>query len=264
MKSRKSIAVLIIVVVCLVALSGCGGGGDSPTTVQSGGRIEEITVSSKSLNRDMAVNVYLPEHYADGSGYPVLYIIHGMSGNQTSWLTYLGMSSVADTLIREGKIEPLIIVAPQMDNSYGLGGYEGYLSVDLIQYIDSHYKTNPSREKRFIGGLSMGGFIALHSAFLHPNLFGKVGGHSAALFGYISITQPTDNPIYIASYTDLSSVKVYLDCGNIDPLSVPTKQLFDLLQSKQVPSENHLYSGGHEASYWRSHLEEYLVFYAGK
>jgi len=263
MKFHKGIAVIFIVVF-LFTLFGCGGGSGNSTTAQGGGQVNKITVSSKSLGGNMSVNVYLPEHYAGGAGYPVLYIIHGMSGNPDSWLYYLGMSTVADKLIREGKIAPLIIVAPQMDDSYGLGGYEGYLSVDLIQYIDSHYKTDPSREKRFIGGLSMGGFIALHSAFLHPDLFSKVGGHSAALFGYTGITQATDNPIYIADNADLSSLKVYLDCGNIDPLSAPTLKLFELLQSKQVVSENHIYSGSHEASYWRSHLEEYLVFYAGK
>jgi enterochelin esterase-like enzyme len=263
MKFHKRIAVTSLVVF-LFSLCGCGGGSDSATTVEGRGHLERITISSNTIHKSMWANVYLPEGYAGGSGYPVLYIIHGMGANPDSWMPELGMNVVADTLIREGKIEPLIIVAPQMDESYGLGGYEGYLCVDLIQYIDSHYKSNTSREKRYIGGLSMGGFIALRYAFLHSDLFSKVGGHSAALEGYPGITKDEDNPIFIAKNMDLSSLKVYLDCGSSDPLYVSTAVLFDLLQSKGVTSENHLYSGDHTGIYWKSHMREYLVFYAGK
>lgn len=263
MKLHKRIAAISLVIL-LFCLCGCGGGSDSATTVQGGGHFERTSIFSKPLHKSMRVNVYLPEGYADGAGYPVLYIIHGMGGNPDSWMMELGMIGVADSLIHEGKIKPLIIVAPQMDDSYGLGGYEEYLCVDLIHYVDSHYKTNPSRESRSIGGLSMGGFIALRFAFLHPELFSKVGGHSAALEGYPGITNVEDNPIFIAKNVDLSSLKVYLDCGSSDPLYMPTAELFALLQSKGVTSENHLYPGDHTGIYWNSHMQEYLVFYAGK
>jgi len=262
MKFNKFIAAILLFI-CLLAIYGCGGGSGGSSTAQGGGQLESITISSNALSRTMRVNVYLPEGYTDGAGYPVLYIIHGMGADPDSWMPDLGMNLTANILINEGKIEPLIIVAPQMDNSYGLGKYEEYLCVDLIQFIDSHYKTNPSREKRFIGGLSMGGFIALRSAFLHVDLFSKVGGHSAALFGYPGITKDEDNPIFIAKSKDLTSLKVYLDCGSSDPLYKPTAELFNLLQSNGVESENHLYSGGHTGLYWMAHMSEYLEFYAG-
>jgi S-formylglutathione hydrolase FrmB len=60
-----------------------------------------------------------------------------------------------------------------MDDSYGDGGNKDFLCVNLIYYVDSHYSTNPTSEIRFFGGLSMGGFIALHNAFFHTDLFSK-------------------------------------------------------------------------------------------
>lgn len=266
MKLRKFSAAVLFVI-GLLSIFGCGGdSGDAvgTNTAAVGGQLEKITIASKALGRPMRVNVYLPKGYADGAGYPVLYIIHGMGGDPDSWMPNLRMNLTADFLINQERIEPLIIVAPQMDDSYGLGMYEEYLCVDLIQFVDSRYKTNPSREKRFIGGLSMGGFIALRSAFLHDDLFSKVGGHSAALFGYPGTTKDEDNPIFIAKSKDLTNLKVYLDCGNLDPLYSPTAELYDLLQSKGVASENHLYQGGHTGQYWMDHMAEYLLFYAGK
>jgi enterochelin esterase-like enzyme len=103
----------------------------------------------------------------------------------------------------------------------------------------------------------------LRSAFLHVDLYGKVGGHSAALFGYPGITEPEDNPIAIAKSKVVSPLKVFLDCGESDPLYEPTTELFGILQSKGVQSENHIRPGYHNASYWSSHMSEYLIFYAG-
>ena len=122
----------------------------------------------------------------------------------------------------------------------------------------------------------MGGLAALHIAFLHTDMFCKVGGHSpalilenhkelfASLYPYEEKRMQRD-PIKIAEYADLLSIDVYLDCGSEDEwgLYEGTQVLYELLKEKQVESQYHLNEGTHEREYWNAHLEDYLLFYAG-
>lgn len=245
--------------------------------------LKKITISSTYLGKDMNINVYLPQGYSDTRKYPVLFIIHGMYADEDSWMPDLKMNKVADYLIRDGRIKPLIIVAPQMDNGYGVnsfwGLYEEYFRKELIPFIDSHYSTDPARENRFIGGLSMGGYIALYMAFSYPDMFGRVGGHSPCIFlndtpGSTGITNwlyPSESikrlrdPIQLAQKNDLKGIKVYLDCGDQDQYEYwkGNKIVGDILRSRGIEAEDHVFPGSHEGSYWMLNNEKYLLFYAG-
>jgi enterochelin esterase-like enzyme len=264
--------------------------------------IEKKTFHSKALDQDMRMNVYLPKGYSKSQTYPVLYIMHGYSGSETGWMPDLGLNAVADQLIESGKIVPLIIVAPQLDNSYGInsdptysvtnpsdpftsyyGMYEDYIYKDVIEYVDAHYSTIANREGRYIGGSSMGGFISLHTAFLHKELFSKVGGHSPALFlndwsttggenGLKAFLYPTDeerkarDPLIFAEDLDLSGLKVFLDCGDQDENGFykGAQQMYTLLKAKGVEVEYHHSDGKHDAEYIKPMMDDYLIFYAGK
>ena len=174
---------------------------------------------------------------------------------------------------------------PQIDNSFGIntdramnmslsfsaGRYEDYLYRDLVSYIDKKYKTIKKRSGRYIGGLSMGGFAALHLAFRHPDLYSKVGGHSPAFIDDIWLYPTVESrnerdPIRLASDNNLGSIQVYLDCGENDSFGfyIGCAELYDVLQAKGVTSEYHLNSGEHNADYWINNSEQYLLFYAGK
>ncbi|HEX2946882.1 MAG TPA: alpha/beta hydrolase-fold protein [Clostridia bacterium] len=261
--------------------------------------IERDVLKSQTLQKDMAVNVYLPKGYSKQNKYPVLYMLHGYGGTEESWLN-MGIDKTADSLIEKGKIKPLIIVAPLIDNSYGinsaqgaaktLGGedrrsngnegmYEDYICKELVSWTDKKYSTVNSREGRFIGGLSMGGYVALHLGFKHNDIYSRIGGHSPALFldefpsdivkNWLYPDQSTRkerDPILIAEEKDLSNVEVYLDCGDKDGYKFyeGCEKLSGVLKGKGIKEQYHMYPGGHESSYWSSHLEEYLVFYAGK
>lgn len=247
--------------------------------------VQKITFYSEALSKDMRFNIYLPIGYQSENKYPVLYLIHGYGSNETMWLSGLGLDKTADKLQNEGKIKPLIIVTPQIDNSYGFnstsaGNYSDYLVKDLIQYVDSHYSTDATRESRYIGGLSMGGWAALYNAFTHPELFSKVGGHSPGLWvddwtntGDLKYwIYPSDeiraqrDPILLAETQDLQGLTVYLDCGDEDSYKfyLGTEALYKKLQSQNIKSEYHRSPGGHDDNYWRTHESEYLLFYAGK
>jgi enterochelin esterase-like enzyme len=282
MNSRYAIAAALVSIV--LGMFGCATRArpEAPLPVS---QVSKIAFDSSSLKRSMNVNIYLPKGYSSALRYPVLYMLHGYTDNEDKWMPILGMKDRADALIDSGRIVPLIVVMPKIDNSFGLntdaikrlpsdfssGKYEDYLIKELIPYIDAHYRTDRTRKGRSIGGLSMGGWAALHLAFAHTQLFGKVGAHSPALIedGWLypnfDARQRLD-PIFLASDKDLGDLQVYLDCGDQDSFRFyeGCDRLYKALQAKGVASEYRLSPGGHNDAYWKEHLDDYLLFYAGK
>lgn len=258
--------------------------------------LQVLTVPSHVLKQDMKVSVYLPAGYDIYGQYPVLYMLHGYTGDETSWMPGLSLHETADTLIAEGVISPLIIIAPNIDNSYGInsadepaqlgsspdnslneGLYEDYLIDELIPWVDDTYYTLRERDGRSIGGLSMGGCAALHLAFSHPGVFSRVSGHSPALFvddfpmGLGNWLYPTEklraerDPLKQVATANLSGLSVWLDCGDADSYRFyeGCDLLEKVLQDREVSVEYHLNPGLHDGEYWRTHAREYLLFHAG-
>jgi len=260
--------------------SSCPAHSDSVPLAAS--EIRTMTMLSKALGKDMAYNIYLPKGYSNKSKYPVLYMLHGYGGSEADWIPNIKLNEKADQLIASDKIRPLIIVSPEIDNSFGLntnqGNFEDFISKDLVTYIDSNYSTDATRENRYIGGLSMGGYAALYQAFHHTDLYSKVSGHSPAIaledtpdsiFKWIypdEATRKLRDPLIFAETLDLTSLKVYLDCGDQDMFQFYNgcDKLFKILQAKGVESEYHLNTGGHDLAYWQSQAENYLLFYGKK
>jgi enterochelin esterase-like enzyme len=295
MKFRSLLTGIVVIFVILLFMNGFAIKSIIASVYSPG--VKEVKIYSQSLEKHMKLVIYTPPNYNTKRKYPVLYLLHGKDGNQNSWMNgFLGISAVkinekADKLIKAYKIEPLIIVAPQIDNSYGvntasvtkemggnnLGMYENYIVKDVVRYVDSHFSTMPNRESRYIGGLSMGGFAALHVGFLHPDLFSKVGGHSPALRkdptagSNISWLMPNEeerskqDPLYIAKKRPLNDLQVYLDSGEMDHdwLIEGNEVMFRTLQEAGVKVHNKLNEGGHDFKYWSSQAENYLIFYAG-
>ncbi|WP_052429432.1 alpha/beta hydrolase [Paenibacillus borealis] len=322
MKSRGNVKSVFMMIILCMSLAGCSPDKDSAEVqtspsaeaasaagteaaeaapLQSPG-IQNVTFHSKALDQDMRLSIYLPKGYSTEQHYPVLYLVHGYGGKETDMIEGLGIHLNAERLTQAGQIDPLIIVSPQMDNSYGLnsspvyavndpgdplttynGMYEDYLVKDVVGYVDSHFSTLAERDKRYIGGISMGGFVSLHTALLHTDVYSRVGGHSPALFlddwsavggenGLIRFLYPTEaqrqerDPLIFAKDMDLSDLAVYLDCGQEDSYRFyeGAEQLNTLLKDKGVQTEYHVRAGKHDGEYWRSHLDEYLIFYAGR
>ncbi len=257
-------------------------------------RYTKISFPSTVLNKNMNVNIYLPEGYSKDKKYPVLYLIHGYTATEDTWMPDLEADKKADDLIKKNEIDPLIIVAPRVDDSYAInsakvtgetgspsdkyntGMYEDYFCKELIPYIDKNYSTISGKEGRYLGGMSMGGWSALYLAFTHTDLFSKVGGHSPAIFldGYpgsaMTFVYPTEelrnerDPLRLAQNKNLAGLKVYLDCGDQDGCTRGCDRLIAILKSKGVDSQYHLNKGDHDNAYWGANVESYLKFYAGK
>lgn len=287
---KLRIVILLCMVVVLTSCSSTIPAIGETINYDQGYSIRKIQFRSESLDKLMNMNIFLPQDYSSGEKYPVLYLLHGAGGNEDSWIKDIKIDKLASTLIADQQIESLIIVMPNYDNSYGTnyssqthsehgrdyGMYEDYLTKDIISYVDTHFHTIQSPEGRYIGGLSMGGFAALHIAFNHQDMFSKVGGHSPAmfldattdlkwLFNNEQMRESTD-PIYIAAAIDFGHLEIYLDHGDRDMGHVidSTQFLHAELEEKSAHVQYHIFKGEHNGSYWRTNAQSYLKFYAGK
>jgi enterochelin esterase-like enzyme len=258
--------------------------------------LKTLSFISQKLNKEMNINVFLPDEYNEKDRYPVLYILHGYSNNHQGFMPNLGFDTLAQELISQKKIHPLLIVAPHIDNSFGVnssvqpevkgndpkqaaykGMYSDYLLKEVIPFIDSSFRTIPQKTGRFIGGASMGGFAALNAAFNHPHLFSKVGGHMPAVLlessnkEFTSWVYPDDktrkqrDPIVLANSNNLSGLDIYLDCGDNDSFRFfeGSELLYKTLKSHGYQVNYHFNRGSHDDEYLHRNLKEYLLFYAG-
>lgn len=251
----------------------------------------KTSLFSESLQKEMNVNVYLPPGYNENEKFPVLYVLHKLDEDEDFWFDQVMLDEQADRLIGLGKIRPLIIVSPQYDRSWGLnsadqagmvdnywhvGSYEDYITKDLIKFIDSNYSTDKSRNGRYIGGTSMGGYAALLAAFKHHHLYSKAGGHAPALFenlweplkqmaGDTEEERRQNNPTWLAMHEQQNMLDIYVDIGDADWLKDGALWFNEIMQNQNLKNyQFHYIPGGeHDAAYWSSQAENYLLFYAG-
>lgn len=251
----------------------------------TGGKVETISFHSKALDKNMKVDIYLPPGYSTSKQYPVLFFFHGKDSNADTAFTSLHINSDANTLIQSGKLNPLIIISPEIDNSYGLnsashtysqdgysyGEYYTYITKELIPFIESHYPISSKRSEHYIGGFSMGGFVALNIALNNPDEFSKVGGHSAATWvnpntvPALLMKQADANLFQLAKTQDLSGLSFYFDHGNsgVTYFIQGEEQLAQILRTRGVAVQIHSSPGQHDNAYWRANASNYLLFYAG-
>lgn len=234
-------------------------------------------VHSVALGRDLPYEVYLPPGYADSSRrYPTLYLLHGMNGSCESWAS-IGLAPAADRLIREGRIQPMLVVMPEGEKGYWLNHADGgprwgdYLLDEVVPLVDSTYRTLPARQSRAIGGNSMGGHGALQTALNHPDLFAVVGAHSPGLRRYTETFPFFGDPDYFAEHDpltlarvsgDLGRIAIWVDTGEEDPWRGRAQELHDILAARGAPHEWRLFEGKHDRAYWHDHLGDYLLFYS--
>jgi enterochelin esterase family protein len=145
------------------------------------GRVEfRQSAPSPALGRPVPYAIYIPGAAPPaGERWPVLYLLHGLTGRDGDWFSWGNLATILDRLIASGEIRPLVVVAPGVGDSWyvdnpdpgGLGKVATALTRDLIPAIDARLPTASCREGRAIGGLSMGGYGALYLSLTHPDLF---------------------------------------------------------------------------------------------
>jgi enterochelin esterase-like enzyme len=242
------------------------------------GTVQDRTFFSPILNREVPVRVYLPPNYGKDSQkrYPVLYMLHGLSGSNLEWIDY-GIFGRTEDLILAGTITPTIVVLPFGDKDYWMNHqnngprWSDYVATDVVGHIDVLYRTVADPKFRAIGGHSMGAHGALQIGFNHSDVFNVIGAHSPTLrtqekaydFFKDPAHYPTVDPVSLAAKKNSDGQKIWIDIGNKDSEWLARAQeLHNVLTERNIPHEWHEWEGAHAGEYWAGHLPDYLYFYA--
>jgi enterochelin esterase-like enzyme len=248
------------------------------------GTVQDVSFYSAILGREMSYRIYTPPDYNSGnSSYPVLYMLHGLSGAYQEWVDY-GLLGTFDDSLAAAKAKPMIIVLPLGDQSYWFNWADGgppwgdYVAYEVVNHVDQHFRTIANAQNRAVGGHSMGGHGALQLGFNYPQVFGIIGAHSATLRTFQQAEDFTrekgfnfwGDPVYYASIDpvslartkDLSGLKLYLDIGSDDGGWRPRmEELHNILSGRGIAHLWNTFKGGHQGEYWIANVKNYLNFY---
>lgn len=230
-----------------------------------------------SDGRERRMTVYTPAGYEQSKRkYPVLYLLHGMGGDEEAWVATGRVQEIMDNLIAEGKAEPMIVVmtngctkhvaAPGyseegMWSPYMSGSMDGSFEKmfpSVVEWVDEHYRTIAKPEMRAIAGLSMGGFHSMQISKEYPTMFDYVGLFSAAIFrGEEGVATYDDLEAKLERQFSDKPQLYWIAIGSGDFLydeNVKYRELLDKLGCEYVYRES---SGGHEWRNWRIYLTEF-------
>jgi enterochelin esterase-like enzyme len=246
-----------------------------PSNATLKGMLRQVQFHSQALERDLSYLIYLPPSYGlESRRYPVVYLLHGASQRMDEWLSY-GVAQAADQMIASNQIRPMLIVMPLGDMGYWVNHVDegerwgDYVTADVVQHVDTEFRTEPEGKARAIGGISMGGYGALVLAFNHPQLFQHVAANSPSLHpeGSLSILGTGEDyaqrdPVSLGDTADLGGLGIWLDIGASDPWLPRATQLDQTLNKRGVVHNWTLGDGGHDGAYWQRNVPAYLRFYS--
>jgi len=249
--------------------------------IAKAGNADTITVYSTVMQKDIKCVVITPADYKKSTkAYPVLYLLHGYAGNYARWL------NVAPQLKSKADEMQMIIVCP--DGGYGSWyidspadpaiRYETFTATELINHIDSTYKTYNDRGHRAITGLSMGGHGSLYLAIRHKDIFGAAGSISGlvdlsyfpkgmnfkTLFGDSTVyagNLEKNSVINVIDSLKNRELKLTIDCGIYDFLVIPNRNLHQKLLRLRIEHDYAERPGIHNAAYWRNSIDYQLLFF---
>jgi len=261
------------------------------------GRAECSVIKSEILGRSVRYCAFLPASFDQDKTkkYPVLYYLHGMGDNEQSLLN-LGGWDMIEELRRQGKAGDFIVLAPAGGHGFYINSadgkirYEDFLMKEFIPQLEKKYRGEGTRASRGITGISMGGYGSLRLAFKYPNEFAAVSAQMPALVADIPENFNAGGPgspssmmgdvfgsPFNRAYFDRNNVfafakndpaaelkrlKIYFDVGNNDDYGFErgAEQLHQLLNSRGVPNEFHVYPGRHDPQFAMRHFSSVVEF----
>ncbi len=247
-------------------------GFDSVRTDIAHGKIDTVYYESKTVGTKRRTLVYTPPGYTTDKKYPVLYLLHGIGGDEFEWLNNGHPQVILDNLYAENKAEPMIVVLPNgraMKDDRAVGNifdsvkihafanFEGDLLNDLIPFIERTYPVYTNREHRAIAGLSMGGGQSLNFGLGNLDKFAWVGSFSAA--------PNTEEPEVLVPDPEKARKELkllWISCGKDDRLITFSQRTHDYLKAHNVPHIYYIEPGKHEFKVWKNGLYNFaqLVF----
>jgi enterochelin esterase-like enzyme len=208
------------------------------------------------------MQVYTPPAYSVEKKYPVLYLLHGIGGDETEWERFAAPDILLDNLIADGKAVPMIVVMPNgraeaddhskndvFRHAPAFAKFEDDLLKDVIPAIESRYSTAADREHRALAGLSMGGGQSLNFGLAHLDTFAWIGGFSSA-----PNTKPPTQLIANPNEAKQQIKLLWLSCGNKDGLITISQGVHAYLKEHDIPHVWNVDSNAHDATEWRNNL----------
>ena len=245
------------------------------------GTVSKVWYPSATAGFDRRLTVYTPAGYETSKvRYPVLYVLHGIGGDEDAWVTQGRATQILDNLIARGEAKPMIVVftngnisqeAAPLENSTGYtrptmqlpqtmeGTFEKSFP-EIVKFIDGRYRTIPKKQSRAVCGLSMGGFHTLNLSLNYPDMFNYSGMFSAA----IGVSDPSISPMYLdfdgklAKYFAAKPALLWIGCGKTDFLYQANKDFMKKLDDNGFKYTYMETEGGHIWKNWRIYLSEFV------
>lgn len=245
------------------------------------GTVSKTWYHSDTTGADRRLTVYTPAGYeTSGKNYPVLYLLHGMGGDENAWSELGRATQILDNMIASGEVRPMIVVMPNGNIAMPAAPGESGLGMtvptpnlpntmdgkfeqafpEIVNHIDSNYRTRRDKNSRAVAGLSMGGFHSLNISMLYPDLMGYVGLFSAA----VRPLRSEDEHIHANMAEKLSRqfanppLLYWIAIGKDDFLYDTNVKFRELLDSQGLPYEYHESADGHIWKNWRRYLTDFL------
>lgn len=244
--------------------------------------VDTVEIYSNTMHRSFKAVVIKPESYQRASSsLPVVYLLHGWSGNYSNWITKVPiLRDIADDykmliVCPDGHYSSWYFDSP-IDSSMR---YETYIGKEVPEYIEKHYRVLTTAKGKAITGLSMGGHGALFIALHHPGTFGAVGSMSGAV-DLTTLTNKYDilkrlgdttrldtwkshSVIHmVENYNRKDSILMIIDCGTEDFFYKDNHALHEKMLKLGIPHEYIERPGKHDWKYWGDSVEYQLLFFA--
>ena len=227
------------------------------------GKLELIEYDSATVGIRRKARVCTPPGYPAHQKYPVLYLLHGIGGDENEWARGGAPDVILDNLYADKRAVPMIVVLPNgraakdvtprdpiPRQSPAFAAFEQELLTDLIPFIEKNWSVQADRESRALAGLSMGGGKALNFGLNHLDTFAWVGAFSSA-----PNTKPAADLIKDPAEATTTLRLLYVACGDRDPLFGISQGVHDMLDEKKVPHFYNVIPGGrHDFKVWKSEL----------
>jgi S-formylglutathione hydrolase FrmB len=243
--------------------------------------VDTILIYSKSMYKEIKCVVIKPNEYSNETKrFPVLYLLHGWSGNYSNWVL------MAPDLLHAVDENGFLVVCPDgAFNSWYFDSpidttmkYETNIALEIPVYIDEHYRTIADRKARAITGLSMGGHGALYLAIKHEDIFGAAGSMSGGVdirpfpdnwdiknyLGDYATHQDNWNKNTVINLVDSlhnGDIKIIFDCGVGDFFLQVNRDLHQKLLDKKIDHDYIERPGEHNWTYWNNSIKYQLVFF---
>ncbi|ETZ22371.1 hypothetical protein N824_01620 [Pedobacter sp. V48] len=228
------------------------------------GKIDTISYYSETVGSTRKAITYTPPGYVKSRKYPVLYLLHGIGGDEREWLNGGKPQVILDNLYAAGKLVPMIVVMPNgramkddrpignimaKDKVNAFSTFEKDLLNDLIPFVEKKFRIRKDREHRAIAGLSMGGGQSLNFGLGNLQKFAWIGGFSSAP----NTKAPKEllpDPVKAKEMLKL----LFISCGASDHLLINSKRTHDYLLQNGVPHIYFIEPGFHDFKVWKNGL----------